>query len=111
MDATNMEGIPDASFDTVHAINPYGFNPVNPETARVMAPGGILKVSCNTKANKFTRISPEAAKEAGFEYLGEGPLDEEHRFGELKRTDGTSIANDDKIKTRTYRRLGPTPCE
>lgn len=112
MDATNMEGIPDGSFDVVHSINPYGFNPVNPETARVMAPGGILKVSGNTRANKFTRITPEAAREAGFEYLGEGPLDDEHKFGDLKRTDGTAIAADDRIKTRTYRRLGPTtPCE
>jgi RHS repeat-associated protein len=106
-DANDLSMFQDGSFDAVHSINPYGFNPVNSETARVMTPGSILKVSGNTKANKFTRISPEAAREAGFEYLGEGPLDPEHQFGELKRTDGTSIADDNRIKTRTYKRLEP----
>nr|WP_189938026.1 hypothetical protein [Streptomyces aurantiogriseus] len=41
----------DGTFRTVHAVNPFGFNPVNAETARVMERGGLLIVSA-AKRNK-----------------------------------------------------------
>ena len=42
------------SFTEAHAINPFGFNPVSAETARILQPGSILKVSGNVN-NKFAQ--------------------------------------------------------
>ncbi|GAA3398317.1 hypothetical protein GCM10017752_60930 [Streptomyces roseoviridis] len=42
----------DGTLRTVHAVNPFGFNPVNAETARVMERGGLPIVSA-AQRNKF----------------------------------------------------------
>jgi SAM-dependent methyltransferase len=104
-DAQNLP-FDDGTFSTVHAVNPYGFNPVNAETARVMERGGTLIVSA-ARANKFRKASDEAIQEAGFELVDRGTgIHPEHMFGTMRRADGGAI---DPIQTpyewRVYRRL------
>ncbi|MER7335701.1 MULTISPECIES: class I SAM-dependent methyltransferase [unclassified Micromonospora] len=79
------------TFDEVHAMNPYGYNPVNAETARVMKPGGILKVTAVMKKNKYGRASAQQVEDAGFEVVSRGPLDPAHTYGSMRRSDGGSI--------------------
>ena len=105
MDALNMEGIPDGYFDAVHSISPYHFYPVNPETARVMAPGATLQVSGDNKRNKYSRASDAQISEAGLQYDGQpSELIDEHKFAEFKKSNGDPISEDHMgdFKTRTY---------
>ncbi|WP_404957167.1 hypothetical protein [Streptomyces sp. 147326] len=44
----------DGSFSTVHAINPFGFQAVSAETARVMKSGGML-MATPARSNKWKR--------------------------------------------------------
>ena len=93
-----------ATFSEVHAVNPYGFFPVTAETARVMTPGGILRVS-GTPGNKFARaLSPDAARAAGFEVVGTSPLAGAHKFGAQRQTTG-KLLDTATSTTTTYRRL------
>jgi RHS repeat-associated protein len=93
-----------ASVDEYNAVNPYGFNPVSAETARVVKPGGLVKVS-GTPGNKFAKpMSPEAARAAGFEIVETGPLIEEHKFGIQRYTDAKPLPTDTS-QTTIYRRL------
>ncbi|TXS21079.1 hypothetical protein EAO71_31890 [Streptomyces sp. ms191] len=104
-DASNLP-FDDGTFSTVHAVNPFGFNPVSSETARVMQRGGILIVSA-AKANKFRKISEEAMREAGFELVSSGTgVHPDHLFGVMRRADGGEI-DPTKIayEHRVYRRL------
>ncbi|WP_018653680.1 RHS repeat-associated core domain-containing protein [Actinomadura flavalba] len=93
----------DGSFNEVHAINPYGYNPVNPETARVLEPGGTLSVTGSPK-NKFIR-TPADAGEMGFELVSEGPMTNAHRFGTQALSNGQPLTTTDNHVTRVYRRL------
>ncbi|MFJ7247101.1 polymorphic toxin-type HINT domain-containing protein [Kitasatospora sp. NPDC098652] len=94
----------DGSFTSVHSINPYGFQPVSAETARVMRPGGILMVT-GAKSNKWRKASADAIQEAGFELVSVGELAPEHAFGVMRRADGGEIPAGARFETRIYRRL------
>jgi hypothetical protein len=92
------------AFSEVHAINPFGFNPVSAETARVMQPGGLLRVS-GTARNPYAKpISPEAARAAGFELVETAPLADVHNFGVQRLSSGEPL-NTASSTTTTYRRL------
>ncbi len=90
-------------FDEVHAVNPYGYNPLSSGVSRVMAPGGTLHVS-GTKANKYAkntgsaRVDPAAA---GLQPAGEGALIPEHQYGQQRTTDGGAL-DVQSSRTRTY---------
>lgn len=91
------------AFNEVHAVNPYGYNPVNPETARVLEPGGTLSVTGSPK-NKF--IKPPADLEGmGFRLEHEGPMIPEHGFGTQRLTNGSPLSTTDNHITRRYRRI------
>jgi hypothetical protein len=90
-------------FSRVHSINPYGYNPVSPETARVMRPGGLLFVTA-TPRNPYGRATEASARAAGFELVHEGAMVREHRFG-VQRTSSGGILNTTNSTTRVYRRV------
>ena len=92
------------TFDEVSSVNPYGFNPVSAETARVMKPGGLLRVS-GTARNPYAQpMSAEAARAAGFELVESGPLVEAHTFGVQRTSSGGELKTTSSITT-VYRRL------
>ena len=92
------------TFTDVHSINPYGFNPVSLETARIMKLGGLLRVS-GARNNSFARpLSESAAREAGFELLGTGPIIRMHQFGIQRATTGGRLPTENSITT-IYRRI------
>ncbi|MGW1980253.1 polymorphic toxin-type HINT domain-containing protein [Streptomyces sp. NPDC001889] len=93
----------DGTFSTVHAINPFGFQPVSAETARVMQRGGILMVT-GAKSNKWRKLRTDLIAEAGFELVSVGDLAPEHDFGKMKRADGEPIPDGAVFETRVYRR-------
>ena len=91
-------------FTEVHAINPFGFNPVSAETARVMAPGALLRVT-GTPRNGFAQpVSATQAREAGFDVVGSGPMSSMHQFGVQSATTGGTL-NTVNSTTTTYRRI------
>jgi RHS repeat-associated protein len=104
-DANNLP-FDDGTFNVAHAVNPYGFNPVSGETARVMARGGTLVVSA-AKRNKFRKASEDAMREAGFELIGQGAgVHPDHMFGTMRRADGGAIdPSGTAYEWRMYRRL------
>ncbi len=91
-------------FGEAHAINPYGFNPVNPETARVLKPDGILKVTGTAKNPFSAPLSPSQAIAAGFEIAEAGPMQDTHRFG-VQRTTSGGVLNTSASATTVYRKL------
>ncbi|MFA0813967.1 RHS repeat-associated core domain-containing protein, partial [Microbulbifer epialgicus] len=93
------------SFTQVHSINPYGFNPVSTETARVMQPGSLLYVTGNATRNSFARpLSVTEARAAGFEIVNTGPVLESHFFGVQRATSGKVL--DTSFSTTTiYRKV------
>jgi hypothetical protein len=108
VDATaNANALPfrDGQFSSVHSINPYGFQPVSMETARVMQPGGLLRVT-GSPANKWAKpLSPSNARAAGFEVVETTPMIPEHVFGTQRVTNGRPIRHTGNETTTTYRRL------
>ena len=103
-DATKLP-FKSGSFNEVHSINPYGFNPVSVETARVMQPGAILRVTGNATRNSFARpLSPADAKAAGFEIISTGPVSPAHVFGVQRSTTGKAL-NTSYSTTTTYRKI------
>jgi RHS repeat-associated protein len=78
------------SFSDAHAVNPYGFQPVNPETARVLEPGGRLTVTGSPR-NPYVNPTDDQVAAAGFRKIYEGPMVPGHEFGVQKFTDGRSI--------------------
>jgi RHS repeat-associated protein len=93
-----------ATVGEVHAINPYGFNPVSAETARIIQPGGLLYVT-GTARNPFTNsITAEAANTAGFRVLQTGPMQAIHNFGIQKATSG-GVLNTMTSTTTVLQRL------
>jgi len=103
-DATKLPFKP-GTFGDAHSINPYGFNPVSQETARVLKPGAILKVT-GTQNNKFARpLTAEQARAAGFELIETKPLEAIHNFGVQRATSGRPLQTSGSVTT-TYRRLG-----
>ncbi|MEU0540652.1 hypothetical protein ABZ319_12335 [Nocardia sp. NPDC005978] len=101
----NAETLPfrDAAFDEVHSVNPYKFNPVNSESARVLKPNGTLVVTGSPK-NKY--IKPPAELEAmGFRLEWEGPMVPEHAFGTQRLSNGRPLDTTENHVTRIYRRI------
>lgn len=102
-DANNLP-FRDGVFDQVDAVNPYGFNPVNSETARVMDPVGKLKVTGNDK-NKYaknsgsTMVVPEDVR---LKQTGIQGMTPEHQFGQQSHTGGSSSLDTSTSKTRVY---------
>ncbi len=93
----------DGSFREVHAINPYGYQPVSAETARVLEPGGLLYVTGSPK-NKFAMRPPPDLTSIGFEHVGTVPIIDQHKFGTQTRVDGTPISTANH-RTHIYRRI------
>ncbi|MFI6094956.1 DUF6531 domain-containing protein [Lentzea sp. NPDC051213] len=93
----------DGSFNEVHSVNPYGYQPVSAETARVLEPGGTLTVS-GSPVNRFIRRAPDDPSAFGLELVSEGPLTPRHQFGTQTRVDGSTFDTGNHI-TRVYRRI------
>lgn len=89
------------SFDVVHVVNPYGFNPVHPEVARVLKPGGTLIVTGSPK-NKYAKPMGDNALSAGFNQVGTGPMTSQHSFGTQAYTDGRPLPTTDNHITTVY---------
>jgi len=94
-----------ASFDEVVALNPYDYQAVSAETARVLGPGGTLRVT-GAPQNAFIGASDEAVKAAGFEVIYRGPARSGDIFGSMSRTDGSLIANSADYSTVIYQVSG-----
>jgi hypothetical protein len=102
-DATKLP-FKNGSFAEAHSINPFGFNPVNAETARVMQPGGMLYV-IGSPANRFAKpVGALDAKAAGFEVVSSGPMVKSHGFGVQKSTKGEPLPMNSSI-TAVYRKV------
>jgi RHS repeat-associated protein len=104
--SANANALPFASeaFTEVHAINPYGFNPVSRETARVMCPGGTLSVS-GTARNTFAQpVSAEAASAVGLELVETTTLSPAHQFGVQRTSSGAQLSTGSS-STTVYRKL------
>ncbi|MGG8497006.1 class I SAM-dependent methyltransferase [Tenacibaculum sp. TC6] len=102
-DATNLP-FRSGVFDLIHAINPYGFNPVNPEVSRVMTPSGGLRVTGNSK-NKYAKNSGSAQvspSSVGLHEHGISDMVTEHQFGTQSHTGGGSQLDISSSKTRSY---------
>jgi hypothetical protein len=96
--------LPAGHFSEAHAVNPFGYNPVSPETARLMQPGGLLYVT-GTAKNKFAQpLTPEAARAAGFELVETKPMIDAHKFGIQRSTEGGELKTTTSTTT-IYRRL------
>ncbi len=95
-------------FDEVHAVNPYGFNPVSAETTRVLAPGGQLMVSGNMSNNKFAKNSGGAAVEpatVGLTPMAHGVgIPPEHGFGTQTLTSQRQALKTDRHGWATYQK-------
>ena len=92
------------SFSQAHSINPFGFNPVSAETARVMKPGGMLYVT-GSPSNRFAQpMGALDAKAAGFEVISSGPMIKSHGFGVQKSSRGEPLPMNSSITT-IYRRV------
>ena len=102
----NVEHLPfaTASFDEVHAINPHGYSPVTPEVARVLKPGGSLKVTGTARNGWAKVVTPEQARAAGFEIIEVEPMVPEHVFGIQKTSSGGTLKLGTS-QTITYRKL------
>jgi hypothetical protein len=87
------------SFSEAHAINPHGFNPVNPETARVMQPGSRLYVT-GTERNSFAKpMGAAEAEAAGFKLIESGPMIGQHNFGTQRATTGGALSTKSSTTT------------
>ncbi|MFE5586904.1 polymorphic toxin-type HINT domain-containing protein [Kitasatospora sp. NPDC056531] len=102
----DAESLPfrDGEFATVHAINPFGYQPVSPETARVLKSGGRLVVTA-AKSNKWRKASQQAIEDSGFVLESVGEMTPEHDFGIMRRADGGIIPDGANFETRIYRKL------
>ncbi|MER7077445.1 RHS repeat-associated core domain-containing protein [Saccharopolyspora kobensis] len=96
----------DGSFKEVHAVNPFGYQPVSAETARVLDTDGKLYVTGSPK-NKW--IKPPDDPES-FGLVQETPKDgipmiAEHQFGTQRLTNGTPLQTTENHRTHIYRKL------
>lgn len=95
---------PARQFTEVHAINPYGFQPVSAATARVMQPGGLLRVT-GTPTNPFAKpLTQVQARALGFELVETTPIQRVHQFGIQRFSDGRPLSTTNSTTT-VYRRL------
>ncbi|KHF44043.1 RHS repeat-associated core domain-containing protein [Saccharomonospora viridis] len=96
----------DGTFKEVHAINPYGYQPVSAETARVLEKGGMLYVTGSPK-NKWIK-PPSDPESFGLVQLTpkEGvPMIPEHQFGTQRLTNGEPLRTTENHRTHIYRKL------
>ncbi len=92
------------TFTEVNSINPYGFNPVSAETARVMQSGGVLKVT-GTKNNPWARVvDKETARKAGFKHKSTTSIDDGHQFGTQRSSNGKEL-NTSGSETSSYEKF------
>ncbi|GLY70830.1 TerC/Alx family metal homeostasis membrane protein [Amycolatopsis taiwanensis] len=91
---------PANSFDEVHAINPYEFEPVSPEVAKVLRPGGKLYVSGHPRNKTIT--PPKDL--AGLELAATSSLLDVHRFGQPTRVNGSPLSLHGNEVTYIYRK-------
>lgn len=112
VDQTGVDVVADAralpfanfSFSEAHSVNPYGFNPVSAETARVLRPGALLMVTGTARNGWAQPLSSGDARAAGFELLETAPMVEAHNFGQQLKSTGEPL-NTTTSTTTTYRRL------
>jgi hypothetical protein len=107
--SANKIDLPNAFFDEAISINPFGFNPLRIETARILKPGRTLTVvgqPKNFELRRLNRLSPEVLRRIGFEKISPGleRAEERFRFGEPKTTRGEPIAAK-AFKQLVFRRL------
>ncbi|MDT8700928.1 hypothetical protein [Kluyvera ascorbata] len=103
-DATKPLPFRTGVFDEIHAINPYGFNPVSTETSRVMASTGILHVTGNN-ANKYAKNSGaahEKPEKAGLYQSGISEISAAHKFGKQSHSGGGTELDISSSQTRSY---------
>ncbi|WP_306357014.1 MULTISPECIES: hypothetical protein [unclassified Nocardia] len=90
-------------FDEVHSVNPYGYNPINSETVRVLKQNGIVIVTGSPK-NKYIK-TPANLGELGLRLEWEGPILPVHGFGVQRLSDGTPLSTTENHITRVYRKI------
>ena len=106
----NVNQLPfvDEAFDAAVSINPYRYNPVNPETARVLKPGSVLAVAGqpnNPFFRKFlNRATQKEMSALGFELIERGPAAETLKFGSPKTTTGDELSTNVFIQAK-FRRI------
>jgi hypothetical protein len=93
------------AFGEVSSVNPHGFQPVSAETARVLSPGGTLRVTAGPR-NPFGSVSAAEAKAAGFELVSAGPSSAADLAGNMTTVSGNPITNTSGYTTYVYRRVG-----
>ena len=106
MNANKMT-FPDSHFDEVHAINPYGYNPVSDEVARVMKPGATLTITVNAEKNGYTPGKTKAPISSDLELVeGPSPMTDKHKFAVGKRIDGKEVI-EKGLKTFVFKKKKP----
>lgn len=95
----------EGSFDEVVSLNPYRYQPVSAETARLLGPGGTLRVA-GAPQNQFMTVGDDIIKEAGLEVVYSGPSRPGDIFGVMTRTDGSPIHDYFDYVTVVYRVTG-----
>ncbi|OMF86246.1 hypothetical protein BK146_27790 [Paenibacillus sp. FSL R7-0333] len=91
MDANKLVGIKTGSQLEVIVQNPHGYSPLEGDIPRVMAPGGVLKISGGEKNpyfNKIYKMSADELSKYGFELVSKGKVSDDLMFGTQKTTDG-----------------------
>lgn len=103
-DATKPLPFRSGVFDEVHAVNPFGFNPISKETSRVMTSTGVLSVTGNG-ANKYAKNTGDAHQDperVGLYQNGISGMIAAHNFGIQSRTGGKSALDTSSSLTRSY---------
>ncbi|WP_449222322.1 RHS repeat-associated core domain-containing protein, partial [Sulfidibacter corallicola] len=95
-------------FDKVFAHNPFGFNPVTGDVARVLKPGGTMTVTGQPR-NPFFRqfvdkLSKEELRKMGFEKISHGSIVDDLILGTPKTTTGKPLDTSVMIQV-TLRKL------
>ena len=71
------------AFGDVTSFNPYKYQPVSAETARVLSPGGTLRVTVGPN-NPYGVVTAAEAKGAGFQLVSSGPSTASEMFGTMR---------------------------
>ncbi|GAA5785648.1 hypothetical protein [Chitiniphilus shinanonensis] len=110
-DATSIKDITRKTgfrfFDQIHAVNPYGFDPLI--SGQMLAPGGMLHVTgtFNEKRQKFTNpfAKPPEQLPHGLEKIDTTPMIPLHQSMSQTKTHGEPLKN--PSRTTTYMRPFP----
>jgi hypothetical protein len=92
-------------FTKVSSVNPWKYQPVSRDVARVVADDGVLVVTGNP-GNNFMNPSPDTVKQAGLKLVGSRPALESELWGVMRRTNGSDTTNFEMYATKIYKRVG-----